>query len=304
MLTALHGTLSSTLVRGRAGRLFIRRHAPSGSLAEPADELPGPYPAERSSGKGPLGTRGVRAEERSATDRPVILSAGSIARGRCSRRWTDRSCRARENRLRRPVPLLMLSIIMPVYNEAHTVDEIVGRAMVACSVAREMIIVTTPQETLPRRAKAIAEERGDEVRVFSQTAIAGREWRFGPGSRTRGEIILIQDADPSTIPATTHSCSSQSWGRPTWRSATGHGGPHRAPLALRRQPVPHPAYQRATAEPRIWRSATRCSARTRSDRSPSSPTGSVSSRDHHKSRQARLPGLRSPPATMVGRRGG
>ncbi len=92
----------------------------------------------------------------------------------------------------------MLSIIMPVYNEARTVGEVVGRVLKSSvSVMRELIIVDdASSDATPEMLKAIAGAHGDEVRVFSHEANRGKGAAIRTGiAHASGEIILIQDAD-------------------------------------------------------------------------------------------------------------
>ncbi len=92
----------------------------------------------------------------------------------------------------------MLSVIMPVYNEAHTLVEIVRRVLKSSvSVALELIIVDdASSDATPGVLKAIAEAHGDAVRVFSHETNRGKGAAIRTGiAHARGEIVLIQDAD-------------------------------------------------------------------------------------------------------------
>jgi len=92
----------------------------------------------------------------------------------------------------------MLSVIMPVYNEAHTLVEIVRRVLKSSvSVALELVIVDdASSDATPEVLKAIAEAHGNEVRVFSHETNRGKGAAIRTGiAHARGEIVLIQDAD-------------------------------------------------------------------------------------------------------------
>jgi len=92
----------------------------------------------------------------------------------------------------------MLSIIMPVYNEAGTLGEIVGRVMKSSlPIARELIIVDDASTDATRDVlKTIAEHHGDEIRVYSHPTNRGKGAATRTGiAQARGDIVLIQDAD-------------------------------------------------------------------------------------------------------------
>ncbi len=93
---------------------------------------------------------------------------------------------------------IVLSIIMPVYEEARTLREIVGMVMLASvPCARELVIVDdASRDATPKVLAEIASECGDEVRVFTHEENRGKGAALRTGiAQARGEIILIQDAD-------------------------------------------------------------------------------------------------------------
>jgi glycosyltransferase involved in cell wall biosynthesis len=93
---------------------------------------------------------------------------------------------------------LMLSVIMPVYNEAGTLREIVDRVLKApIAVMRELVIVDdASKDATAEILKQIATERPEEVRVFSHPANRGKGAAIRTGiAQAKGQLLLIQDAD-------------------------------------------------------------------------------------------------------------
>ena len=93
---------------------------------------------------------------------------------------------------------VMLSVIMPVYNEARTISETVARVRRApIDLAHELIVVDDASTDATHEAlQKIAADHGDEVRVFTHEANRGKGAAIRTGiAHARGEIILVQDAD-------------------------------------------------------------------------------------------------------------
>jgi glycosyltransferase involved in cell wall biosynthesis len=93
---------------------------------------------------------------------------------------------------------MMLSVIMPVYNEAATLQEIVDRVMKSpIPLARELIVVDdASNDATPEVLRQIAAERSEDIRVVSHPVNQGKGAAIRSGiAEARGEIILIQDAD-------------------------------------------------------------------------------------------------------------
>jgi glycosyltransferase involved in cell wall biosynthesis len=96
------------------------------------------------------------------------------------------------------VSKMMLSVIMPVYNEAATLQEIVDRVMKSpIPLARELIVVDdASNDATPELLRQIAAERSEDIRVVSHPVNQGKGAAIRTGiAEARGEIILIQDAD-------------------------------------------------------------------------------------------------------------
>lgn len=100
------------------------------------------------------------------------------------------------------LPQVSLSVIMPVFNEAATVQEILSKVLAAPAVS-EVVVVNdgSTDETL----KLIAAIKHKKLKVFSKpNGGKGSAVRFGLEHVT-GSHVLIQDADleydPNDIPA-------------------------------------------------------------------------------------------------------
>ena len=96
---------------------------------------------------------------------------------------------------------MKLSIIMPVYNEAKTIREIIAKVM-AVPLEKELIIVD--DKSTDETAKILREEfegKYDNVKVFYHEVNKGKAAGIKTGiPHTTGEIISIQDGDLETDP--------------------------------------------------------------------------------------------------------
>jgi glycosyltransferase involved in cell wall biosynthesis len=93
---------------------------------------------------------------------------------------------------------VMLSVIIPVYNEAATIGEIIERVRRApIDLTRELIVVDDGSTDATREVlEKIVADRPDDVQVHSRTVNGGKGAAIRTGiSHARGQIILIQDAD-------------------------------------------------------------------------------------------------------------
>ena len=148
-----------------------------------------------------------------------------------------------------PAPRL-LSVLMPVYNEARTLRTIVGRVL-ASPVSLPLELVCVDDGSRDRSADILEELAASEprIRVVRQPRNQGK----GAAIRTaiehmRGDIGLIQDADleydPADYPALIAPILEGKSGRRV-RIALRIGVPAEGPavLAWRRQPLPDLADQ-------------------------------------------------------------
>jgi glycosyltransferase involved in cell wall biosynthesis len=95
---------------------------------------------------------------------------------------------------RRWPPGFQLSIVMPVYNERATIDEIISRVL-RLDVPKELIIVDDGSSDGTREQLAAWSELSD-VRVILHPGNLGKGAALRTGlAQAQGEVIAIQDAD-------------------------------------------------------------------------------------------------------------
>jgi glycosyltransferase involved in cell wall biosynthesis len=124
-----------------------------------------------------------------------------------------------------------LSVVIPVYNEAGTVGEIIARVRSApVDLAREIVIVDDAStDDTPRALEKLAAEH-DEIRLFSHATNQGKGAAIRTGlAQARGDIVIIQDADleydPRDYPALLEPILEDS--ADVVFGNRFHGGPHR-----------------------------------------------------------------------------
>jgi glycosyltransferase involved in cell wall biosynthesis len=98
---------------------------------------------------------------------------------------------------------MKLSIVMPVYNEAATIREIIGRVR-ALPHAKEIVVVD--DGSLDGTREILREMVGGELRVFFHKQNRGKGAAMRTGiTHARGDIVVVQDADleynPRDLPA-------------------------------------------------------------------------------------------------------
>ena len=95
---------------------------------------------------------------------------------------------------RGPLPDPLLSVVMPVYNEKATVEEMVGRVL-AVPIRIELIAVDDASTDGSREVLArLGQERGFKVVRQERNQGKGAAVRCGIAEAT-GDVIVVQDAD-------------------------------------------------------------------------------------------------------------
>jgi glycosyltransferase involved in cell wall biosynthesis len=92
----------------------------------------------------------------------------------------------------------MLSVIIPVYNEAATIGEIIERVRRApIDLPRELIVVDDGStDATPQVLEKIVADHPADIQIVSRTVNGGKGAAIRTGiSHARGQIILVQDAD-------------------------------------------------------------------------------------------------------------
>ena len=94
----------------------------------------------------------------------------------------------------------LLSVVMPVYNEVRTIDEMIGRVR-ASGVPCELIIVDDGSTDGTR--EAVERYRGqDDISLITHETNQGKGAALKAGfAQVRGNVVLVQDADLEYDPA-------------------------------------------------------------------------------------------------------
>ena len=94
---------------------------------------------------------------------------------------------------------MLLSVVIPVYNERHTLLEIIQRVLDApVDIDRELILVDDcSQDGTPELYPQLAEKfPGATIRVFQHEVNQGKGAALRTGySQVKGDIVIVQDAD-------------------------------------------------------------------------------------------------------------
>ena len=89
---------------------------------------------------------------------------------------------------------MLLSVIMPVYNEAGTIDEIIRRVM-AVNLPKELVIVDDGSTDGTReKLRALPPAEGLRVIFHERNQGKGAAVRTGLAA-AKGDVMVIQDAD-------------------------------------------------------------------------------------------------------------
>ena len=90
---------------------------------------------------------------------------------------------------------MKLSVVMPVYNEERTLEEIVRRVL-ATPYEKELILVDDGSRDRSREIMGALAQEHPEIRCFFHERNSGKGAAISTGfAQTTGDIVLIQDAD-------------------------------------------------------------------------------------------------------------
>ena len=91
---------------------------------------------------------------------------------------------------------MQLSVVMPVYNEEATVEEIVGRVL-AEEHGKELIVVDDgSSDGTPAILQRLAQQHPDTVKLVTHARNQGKGAAVRSAlERASGEVVIIQDAD-------------------------------------------------------------------------------------------------------------
>ena len=145
----------------------------------------------------------------------------------------------------------LVSVVVPVFNEAATVGQVVDE-LLALELPSRSCSSTTAPRTARRPSSRGSPSTHAEVKVLTQPRNRGKGAAVRRGiTESTGDILLIQDADleysPTDIPALIDPLLTRQGRRRLRHPPARRRAPAaRAPvLALRRQPLPDAAGQRA-----------------------------------------------------------
>lgn len=96
---------------------------------------------------------------------------------------------------------MKLSIVMPVYNEERTLEEIVA-AVLATPYEKELILVNDASRDRSSEIMAELAEKHPEIRCFHHDVNRGKGAALATGFKeVRNDVVIIQDADLEYDPA-------------------------------------------------------------------------------------------------------
>jgi glycosyltransferase involved in cell wall biosynthesis len=96
---------------------------------------------------------------------------------------------------------MKISVVIPVYNEAATVAELIGRVQ-GVDIPKEVIVVDDGSTDGTREVLALLEKQHDNLRVFLQAKNSGKGAALRTGfQQATGDFVLVQDADLEYDPA-------------------------------------------------------------------------------------------------------
>jgi glycosyltransferase involved in cell wall biosynthesis len=96
---------------------------------------------------------------------------------------------------------MKLSVVIPVYNEEATLEELVARVQ-AAPYEKELILVNDCSKDSTPTIMAGLEKKYDNVRCFHHEVNKGKGGALATGfSKVSGDVVIIQDADLEYDPA-------------------------------------------------------------------------------------------------------
>ena len=93
---------------------------------------------------------------------------------------------------------MKLSIVIPVYNEIHTIEEILRQVR---ALPLELEIIVVDDGSTDGTCEVLKALRAPEIQVFFHEKNLGKGAALNTGfSHTTGDIVVIQDADLEYLP--------------------------------------------------------------------------------------------------------
>ncbi len=96
---------------------------------------------------------------------------------------------------------MKLSIVIPIYNEERTLEELVGKVL-AVPYEKEILLIDDCSKDTSRDVMKKLESEHPEIRCFYHEKNLGKGGGLATGfAQTTGDVVLIQDADLEYDPA-------------------------------------------------------------------------------------------------------
>ena len=105
---------------------------------------------------------------------------------------------------------ILLSVVIPVYNEAATIDRLIATVL-DVDVEKEIIVVDDHSTDGTRERLDALAAAHDNIRVLHHDENRGKGAALRTGfAQARGRFVIVQDADLEYDPAEYPKCSSRS----------------------------------------------------------------------------------------------